>query len=41
MKRKIFLMLLAAIILFSGWRIYKNYRNKLLSVSDHLDEISN
>jgi len=40
MKRKIFLILLALIILFSGWRVYKNYSNKLLSVSDHLDEIS-
>ncbi len=40
MKRKIFLVLFIIVLLFSIWEIFKNYRNKLLSVSDHLDEIS-
>lgn len=40
MKRRIFIAIIVLAGLFASGRIYKNYRNKIASVSDHLDEIS-
>jgi len=40
MKRNIFIGIIVVFSLIASWKIYKNYRNKILSVSDHLNEIS-
>jgi len=40
MKKKFFLILIILLALSLSWKIYKNYKNKIVSVSNHLDEIS-
>lgn len=40
MKRKIFLGAFIIVSLYGGWKIYTNYKNKVLSVSHDLKEIS-
>lgn len=39
-KRKLIILIIALVFLAFLWNIYKNYSNKLLSVTHHLDEIS-